>query len=323
MNDMLTKAVALSCGDEDEDSLKLEADPEMAETLELLATTAVLGRLLTQRAFSVSHLKDLIKRVWRSIEGWSLQELSMGLYVIRFEKKQHLELIMRYRTWMLSGPSGALLALFDWPQNREWGKVDCSSIPIWIQVHGLPVMFMSQTNATKLVAKAGSLMDIHNKGQEGILGWKFLHLKVLVNLNKPLFAGCFVPCPNGGKVWAQFRYERIAALCYKCGTLGHDHHWCATEPAMVKSKEGVPVWKYGSWIRVEARTTDCFSNTPSLPKSEDANTPGLINGGGRTSPESSSKTSGSSSSSSGMNPGSQATPHSKSPHAPRVPSCTA
>ncbi|KAL5566233.1 hypothetical protein UlMin_029397 [Ulmus minor] len=309
MNDILTKAAALSCGDEDEDTLELEADSETAKTLELLVTTAVLGRLLTHRAFLVSHLKDLIKRVWRSIEGWSLQELGMGLYVIRFEKKQHLELIMRYRTWMLSGPSGALLALFDWPQNGEWGKVDCSSISIWIQVHGLPVMFMSQTNATKLAGKAGSLMDIHNKGQEGILGWKFLRLKVLVNLNKPLFAGCFIPCPNRGKVWAQFIYERIAALCYKCGTLGHNHHWCTTEPAMVKSAEGVPVWKYGSWIRAEARTTDCFSNTPSLPN-EDAISPGLTNGGGRTSPESSSETSGSSSSSSGMNMGSHFSSHS-------------
>ncbi|KAL5553661.1 hypothetical protein UlMin_041062 [Ulmus minor] len=323
MNDILAKAAALNCGDEDEDSLELEADSETTETLEILATTAVLGRLLTKRAFSVSHLKDLLKRVWRSIDRWSLQELGMGLYVIRFEKKQHLELIMRYRTWMLSGPSGAMLVLFDWPQNGEWGKVDCSSIPLWIQVHGLPVMFMSQTNATKLAAKAGSLMDIHNKGHEGILGWKFLRLKVLVNLNLPLFAGCFVPCPNGEKVWAQFRYERIAALCHKCGTLGHDHHWCVIEPALVKSKEGIQVWKYGSWICAEAGITDCFSNVPSLTNHEEANPTGLFDEGGRASPEHSSSPSGNSSSSSGRTPGPLSKAHTSSSHSSRVPSSLA
>ncbi|KAL5547186.1 hypothetical protein UlMin_006873 [Ulmus minor] len=181
-------------------------------------------------------MKDLLDRVWRSIKGWSLQELDTGVFVIRFEKKQHLDMVMRNRTWMLSGPSGALLVLFNWPPTGNWDKVDTSSVPIEVQVHGLPIMFMTQTNAVKLAAKAGSLMDIHNKGQEGIMGWKFLRFKVLVNLNKPLFAGCFVPCPDGGKVWAQFRYERIAALCYKCGTLGHDYHWCVSEPVLVKNR---------------------------------------------------------------------------------------
>ncbi|KAL5570715.1 hypothetical protein UlMin_020312 [Ulmus minor] len=182
-------------------------------------------------------MKELLGRVWRTIKGWSLQELDAGLYVIRFEKKQHLDLVMRYRTWMLSGPSGALLALFNWPPSGIWDKVDTSLVPIWVQVHGLPLMFMTQANATKLAAKVGSLLDIH-KGQDGIMGWKFLRFKVLVNLNKPLFAGCFVPCSDGGKVWAQFRYERIAALCYKCGTLGHDHHWCVSDPVLVKGSEG-------------------------------------------------------------------------------------
>ncbi|KAL5548957.1 hypothetical protein UlMin_004188 [Ulmus minor] len=131
---------------------------------------------------------------------------------------------MKTRSWMLSGPTGALLALFDWPINGEWDKVDTSLLPIWIQVHGLPLMFMTQANAMKLAAKAGSLIKIHGGGKDGIVGWKFLRFKVLVNLNNPLFAGCFVPCLNGGKVWAQFRYERIAALCHKCGVLGHDLH---------------------------------------------------------------------------------------------------
>ncbi|KAL5550672.1 hypothetical protein UlMin_000848 [Ulmus minor] len=213
-------------------------------------------------------MKDLLDRVWRTIKGWSLQELDTGLYVIRFEKKQHLDLVMRYRTWMLSGPSGALLALFNWPPSGKWDKVDTSSVPIWVQVHDLPLMFMTQANATKLAAKVGSLMDIHNKGQEGIMGWKFLRFKVLVNLNKPLFAGCFVSCSDGGKVWAQFRYERIAALCYKCGTLGHDHHWCVSDPVLVKGNEGLQVWKFGSWIRAEARIRDCFGSVSSLPCEE-------------------------------------------------------
>ncbi|KAL5544464.1 hypothetical protein UlMin_008248 [Ulmus minor] len=245
MDDILAKAATLSCGDEDEDILELEED---TKSLESLATTAVLGRLLTRRVFSVSHMKELLGRVWRTIKGWSLQELDAGLYVIRFEKKQHLDLVMRYRTWMLSGPSGALLALFNWPPSGIWDKVDTSLVPIWVQVHGLPLMFMTQANATKLAAKVGSLLDVH-KGQDGIMGWKFLRFKVLVNLNKPLFAGCFVPCSDGGKVWAQFRYERIAALCYKCGTLGHDHHWCVSDPVLVKGIEGLQVWKFGSWIR--------------------------------------------------------------------------
>ena len=95
-----------------------------------------------------------------------------------------------------------MLALFEWPKNGEWDKVDTSLLPLWTQVHGLPIMYMTQANATKLAAKAGSLIEIHGSGQDGILGWKFLRFKVLVDLNKPLFAGCFIPCPDGRKIWA-------------------------------------------------------------------------------------------------------------------------
>ncbi|KAL5540368.1 hypothetical protein UlMin_043037 [Ulmus minor] len=135
----------------------------------------------------------------------------------------------------------------------------------------------------------------------------------------PLFAGCFVPCPSGEKVWAQFRYERIAALCHKCGILGHDHHWCVLEPALVKSKEGLQVWKYGTWIHAEAGITDCFSNVPSIPIHENSIPSGSLDGGERASPENSSSPSGYSSSSSGKTPG----PHLSTSHSPRVTSSLA
>lgn len=49
---------------------------------------------------------------------------------------------------------------------------------------------------------------------------KFICIKVIVNLLKPIRHGFFWNTDDGEKVWIPFNYEGMARICVSCGKLG-------------------------------------------------------------------------------------------------------
>jgi hypothetical protein len=72
-----------------------------------------------------------------------------------------------------------------------------------------------------------------------------LRVRVEVLVDKPLRPGGFVSSTGSGKIWVDYRYERLLTFCYCCGRLGHDDRGCP-----LSSSEGSKgVLRYREWLR--------------------------------------------------------------------------
>ena len=56
---------------------------------------------------------------------------------------------------------------------------------------------------------------------------KFMHIRVDVQINRPLRRGGYVSSPEGGKHWVTFKYERLPTICFIYGRIGHDVKHCS------------------------------------------------------------------------------------------------
>lgn len=107
---------------------------------------------------------------------------------------------------------------------------DFSYSTFWIQIHYLPLQFMSKENAFKI----GSCEDITRKST---MGMKFMILQVEIDISKP-FSTRFFQEIGKGKTWIQFCYERMGDFCYNCGVIGHLKNSCKLSENTSLEKEG-------------------------------------------------------------------------------------
>lgn len=77
---------------------------------------------------------------------------------------------------------------------------------------------MTREVATTIGATFGGITEVDEL--DFIVCAKFLRLRVLVDINKPLRRGLLL---NMGKkkIWVEIEYERLPNFCYVCGCLGH------------------------------------------------------------------------------------------------------
>ncbi|KAF4358459.1 hypothetical protein G4B88_020137 [Cannabis sativa] len=81
-----------------------------------------------------------------------------------------------------------------------------------------------------------------------------------LNVNQPLFAGCYFGLESGSQRWIQFKYEKMGIFCYNCGVMGHQRRGCSlSSPITVASVSGVPFPMYGPWMSLESTYLDIFS----------------------------------------------------------------
>ena len=129
--------------------------------------------------------------------------------------------------------------------------MDFSSIPLWIQVHDLPIEYMLGENAKEIRALVGKVLDVDLMGDGKICMSKFLRVKVEIKVENPLWSGFFLdrkPQPN---LWIQFKYERIAEFCFQRGRLEQLKAKCtwwnsSDEKLMHKEPYG-----FGPWMKAE------------------------------------------------------------------------
>ncbi|KAF4365745.1 hypothetical protein G4B88_020413, partial [Cannabis sativa] len=89
---------------------------------------------------------------------------------------------------------------------------------------------------------------------------KFLKVLVDVEVEKPLFSGCFFDVASGVKKWIQVKYEKIGIFCYFCGCLGHQRRGCKlTSPMTVSNSDGILFPMFGPWLSTLSSYPSVFS----------------------------------------------------------------
>lgn len=105
--------------------------------------------------------------------------------------------------------------------------IDFLSLPIWIQVHDLPIECMSKENAEEIGALIGDVIDVDFTSNGGICLSKHLRIKV------------------------ELKYEKVADFYYKCGGLGHLKARCVRDKYLSDQPTQKEPFGYGPWMKAE------------------------------------------------------------------------
>ncbi|XP_050263948.1 uncharacterized protein LOC126708186 [Quercus robur] len=226
-------------------AVKLKASEKAVEEL---FNTGLVGKLLADRNINKNAVKAIILKAWRTSKGVQIVDLKENIFVFKFACEGDKKRILELGPWNIEGFP---LILKQWHQNMSVDDLDFSSIPLWVQIHGLPIEYMSKENAEEIGALVGEVLEVDFTGSGGVCMSKFLRVKVEIKVEDPLLSGFFLDRNTQPNLWIRFKYERIAEFCFKCGRLGHLKARCIWADAEVQPNSKEP-FGLGPWMKAEA-----------------------------------------------------------------------
>lgn len=101
-----------------------------------------------------------------------------------------------------------------------------SELPLWVQLHNLPIAFMQSAILRNLGEKIGKVIEVEF-GDQGQCSGRFARIRILKNIDDPLLKALCVRLENSNEESCIiFLYEKLPNFCYACGRLGHIFRDC-------------------------------------------------------------------------------------------------
>lgn len=170
-------------------------------------------------------------------------DIGGGLMMVEFEYKQDKNRVLKEGPWNFNR---CLLLVWEFDSSLQTKNICINEASFWIRVYDLPLMARNEY-VGKLIEEALGKMEEINLVYGEFEWGKYMHLKVCVDINKPLLR---CKCLNLGlenSIWVRFTYERLLDLCFCFGKLRHGHWECYIQPTTKEECEtdGFP---YGNWL---------------------------------------------------------------------------
>lgn len=237
-----------------ENSLLNLALEEDAQEIAGITDTVLLGKILSSRPFRRFTVREIVSKNWHTKGKVNIELVAENVFKFSFLVKEDKEFIFQNRPWTFNG---AHLVLKEWLQDVPVHEISFDSSAFTIQVHGLPPRLLNERNARALGSTLGRLL---NPDGRLVIAQRFLRLRVEISIVEPLPAG-FVHAKDATEdIWVQFRYEKLADLCFKCGRLSHVTGQCVKAAfEMIYLKQGMEARKYGFWLNAERNTVVPFT----------------------------------------------------------------
>ncbi|KAK3002237.1 hypothetical protein RJ639_021300 [Escallonia herrerae] len=166
-----------------EETLDLEEDDLNANSeysLTLLAKVASLKKINTKAVYSV------LFKAWNPSKGMKIQNLDENIFCITFNHEWDRKRILDSWPWSVISSH---LVVRDWPLHLALRDIDFNLSPFWIRICGLPPNQMTKPNAEKIANKIGVLKEIDFTANGKISWFKYLRIRVEIDIQKPLHTG--------------------------------------------------------------------------------------------------------------------------------------
>ncbi|MFQ6666871.1 hypothetical protein Gotur_033076 [Gossypium turneri] len=171
----------------------------------------------TGKLYNPESFKAQMRSVWKTKKKFEIQLAGQNLYLIVFELEEDLELIMEGRPWLFRKS----LILFDrLTHSVERSKICLNSTPVWLKIGPCLPEFDKKDLLHAIGVTFGGVIRSEISGE-------WCHLKINLNVQKPLRRGIFVSSDNRNQWWISFKYEKLPLFCFGCGRLGHGLPECS------------------------------------------------------------------------------------------------
>ncbi|GAA0157824.1 hypothetical protein LIER_15007 [Lithospermum erythrorhizon] len=105
-----------------------------------------------------------------------------------------------------------------WTLNLVFQSFEIAHANLWIQIHGIPGEYFSESNVRRMARVAGEIvvLDWYSNSAQAL---HYVRVKLRIPLAAPLVSGIFIRTLENTLIWVSFRYENIFRDCYHCGTI--------------------------------------------------------------------------------------------------------
>ena len=144
--------------------------------------------------------KDITTKAWKPTFTMEFKKLSKEVFMFIFHHEADLHKVFMKRPWSIKGGH---LVIKSWCPDQTWQEVDFSTSSIWVQIHGLPMLWRMEENLRRIGSKVDSVLEVDLIGDSMGAWRKFLKVRVEVDISNPSISSIFLPRPNKSDLWIE------------------------------------------------------------------------------------------------------------------------
>lgn len=142
---------------------------------------------------------------------------------------------------------GALLVLNGIKAEEEPTRVPLFEVDFWVQIHDLPVGYMTEVVGKQLGNFFGTFLQYDSKNNSSI--WReYMRLRVRLDVRKSLRRRKKICKKDKTEVMVSCKYEKLGDFCFVCGVLSHTERFC--QKKLEVGREEVSK-EWGHWLRAQ------------------------------------------------------------------------
>ncbi|KAJ8758855.1 hypothetical protein K2173_002634 [Erythroxylum novogranatense] len=207
---------------------------------------SLVGSFLTKKPIHAQSMKDTLASLWRPVMGVYIKEIDPNRFIFQFFHERDMQRVLEDGPWTFDNQLLLLkqLCSTDQPESMILYKTE-----FWLQVHKLPIRFMSKKVAQTIESFLGEFVKSDPNNFIGI--WRnYMRIRVAVDVNKVIKHEMKIKRQGGDWVMLSFKYERLPVVCFVCGLLGHTENFCQVD---YNSADGTVPRKFDESIRASMR----------------------------------------------------------------------
>ncbi|KAG2674102.1 hypothetical protein I3760_13G120100, partial [Carya illinoinensis] len=205
------------------------------------ALSCLMVMIMAEKIINKEAFKSTMAKIWRCTSWIQFSEVGPNKFLVEFNSDQDLKRVIEGRPWAFDR---WLLCLQTYDGSKSINEIVFNKEEFWLQVYDVPLSCMTQETGLLLGSYVGKVLKVH-ADDRGISWGKYLRIRVEVDITKALLRGTFLNV-EGKKCWVPFKYERLPSICFKCGTIKHNHLACLSATSRGGSQQ------YGAWLRAPA-----------------------------------------------------------------------
>ena len=183
---------------------------------------SIAAKFLTRRAINMEVIAKTFNPLWRAKNGFKIQSFGDHKFLFIFDNKEDVDRILEGEPWTFDKH---LVVMNRYEDESTLQDVKFEKTKLWVQLHGIPIKYMTIEAAKKIGSVLGEVFSSTNP--KLFDGGHFIRIQVTIDLSLRLCHGRLVSVGEEGKqVWISFKYERLPNICYWCGRLTHDDRDC-------------------------------------------------------------------------------------------------
>lgn len=179
----------------------------------------MVGKFLTEKTIKLEFMRTVLAKVWKPGKGVHIMELGdhEGRFLFQFGHEADIKRVMDGGPW--SFDNNVLLWSRVKPREEPL-TITLHRLPLWVQVHGIPIGLRSESIVKGIGNRLGEFMESNNTNFMGSCR-SYVCLRVYIDVHKAMKPDIRVGLKGGPMALVTFFYKRLPTFCFVYGLIGH------------------------------------------------------------------------------------------------------